>query len=466
MNAIGGELSASSFNLANRSSAMGFVRNKQSQSVTRRHFLETTGAIAGTVGLAPALSAPFVSKVHAETKTLTRDGGHLYMQTNETRNAVIQYLRSASGTITEVERIPTGGSGSGVFRPIYEANGPNAFEGAGSVILTPDRRFLFITNGGDNSVSSFSVGKAGRLTLLDVKPTGNAVKGKSGTAKSLAYCSSKGTLYVLHSFGPDHVRLMSVNGEGKLTVRPERYSVNTQHKTDRVSTMAVLSPDEKFLLVDINFDERPSANPDGTTKFVLANERDPDGLVIFPVGEDGTLGAPSFHDAGGAAPFYIAFLRSRPNTFINAAAAGNGVVMSSIDADGRIGIGPLVPIDTRAGKPSELCWLAISPDDRSVFATSFGYSNVSSYHIDGAEVSVAKDPACPKVLGDGTFRAINGTVSSGPSDNWLTPDGAYLYQIYGNAAKLVGYATQPDGSLNEVTSVKIPYNSPQGLAGF
>jgi hypothetical protein len=53
------------------------------------------------------------------------------------------------------------------------------------------------------------------------------VKGKSGTAKSLAYCPSKGTLYVLHSFGPDHVRLMSVNDEGKLTARPERYSVNT-----------------------------------------------------------------------------------------------------------------------------------------------------------------------------------------------------------------------------------------------
>ena len=36
-----------------------------------------------------------------------RDGGHLYMQTNEIRNAIIHYLRSASGTITEVERIPT-----------------------------------------------------------------------------------------------------------------------------------------------------------------------------------------------------------------------------------------------------------------------------------------------------------------------------------------------------------------------
>jgi 6-phosphogluconolactonase (cycloisomerase 2 family) len=393
-------------------------------------------------------------------------GGHLYIQTNETRNAIIHYHRSTNGTITEVERVPTGGAGSGVFRPIYEANGPNAFEGAGSVILTSDRRFLFTTNGGDNSVSSFSVGKDGRLTLVDVKPTGNEVKGKSGTAKSLAYSPSNGTLYVLHSFGPDHIRLMSVNGEGKLTARPERYSVNTLDKTDRVSTMVVLSPNEKFLLVDINFDERPSANPDGTPKFVLANERDPDGLVIFPVGEDGTLGSPSFHDAGGVAPFYIAFLHSRPNTFVNGIAAGNGLVVSSINADGQVDIGPLVPIDTSAGKPSELCWLAISPDDRSVFATSFGYSNVSSYHVDSDQVSIAKDPACPKVPGDGTFRAINGTVSSGPSDNWLTPDGAYLYQIYGNASKLVGYATQPDGSLKEITNVRIPYNSPEGLAGF
>ena len=52
------------------------------------------------------------------------------------------------------------------------------------------------------------------------------------------------------------------------------------------------------------------------------------------------------------------------------------------------------------------------------------------------------------------------------TDSWLTPDGAYLCQICGNASKLVGYATHPDGSLNEVTSVKIPYNGPQGLAGF
>lgn len=42
----------------------------------------------------------------------------------------------------------------------------------------------------------------------------------------------------------------------------------------------------------------------------------------------------------------------------------------------------------------------------------------------------------------------------------------YLYQIYPNASKLVGYAVQPDASLDEITSASIPYQSPLGLTGF
>jgi hypothetical protein len=48
----------------------------------------------------------------------------------------------------------------------------------------------------------------------------------------------------------------------------------------------------------------------------------------------------------------------------------------------------------------------------------------------------------------------------------MPTDGAYLYHLYGNASKLIGYRTHPDGSLEEITSVAIPYNSSQGLAGF
>ena len=182
-------------------------------------------------------------------------GGHLYMQTNEVKNVIIHYHRSANGTLTEVERVATGGAGSGTFKPISgQESAPNSFEGAGSVILSPDRRFLFATNGGDNSVSSFAVGDQGRLSRIDTKPTGTAVEGKSGTAKSLAFSPSKGMLYVVHSFGPDHIRLMSVSSDGKLTPRMERYTANTPEKPHRVPTMGVLSPDEKFFLVGTTFD--------------------------------------------------------------------------------------------------------------------------------------------------------------------------------------------------------------------
>src|ERR1043166_3440863 len=122
----------------------------------------------------------------------SQGGGDLYMQTNEIRNCVVHYRRAADGAITEVVRTATGGAGSGTFKPISgQESAPNAFEGAASVILSPDCQFLFTTNGGDNSVSSFRVKEDGGPTLVDCKPTGNPVEGKSGTAKSLAYLPSK-----------------------------------------------------------------------------------------------------------------------------------------------------------------------------------------------------------------------------------------------------------------------------------
>jgi 6-phosphogluconolactonase (cycloisomerase 2 family) len=404
--------------------------------------------------------------------------GHLYMQTNEVRNAVIRYRRSPEGALTEIERVSTGGAGSGGYNPIVDREStPNPFEGARSIVLSPDHRLLFATNAGDNSVSSFAVGDDGRLELADVKRTGNIVAGKSGSAKSLAYDASTGTLYVLHSLGPDHVRLMSVDDEGRLTARPDRHTINVPGKPNRVATMVALSPDAKFLLVGTTFDEPAKPNPDGSPILwvsrnggpphsVASNAPDPDGLAVFPVESGGGLGEALFQDGGGGSPWFALFLGDRAHQFVLGYAVADGLSLATLGPDGEVSTGPVVQLDTGAGKPSELCWLSIAPDDRTVYAANFGYSYVTSYHLDGNVLSVAKDPACPKVPGNGTFRALNGTVSSGPSDNWLSPDGGHLYQIYGNAAKLIGYATHPDGSLEEVTSVDIPYNSCQGLDGF
>src|SRR5258708_11625561 len=349
--------------------------------VNRRAFLRmVAGAAIGIAivgGMLEIASAQRVStlpqmRMWKEMSTSHPRGGHLYMQTNETRNAVVHYRWSASGTLTEVKRVPTGGAGSGELSPIYHTKRPNDFEGAGSVILTPDRRFLFITNAGDNSVSSFAVSEDGELTLVDTKRTGNAT---SGGAKSLAYAPSSRTLFVVHTFGPDHLRLMSVDAKGKLTARPEQYSANTTDWTNRGPTMAVLSPDGKFLVVGTTFDELPSrTNPDGSLilwiphkdgalHIIASNAPDPDGIVVFPVGEDGALGEASFYDARGASPFYIAFLHNRPDTFVIGYAISDGAAMVPIDADARINvITPLVKLDTSPGLPSALSSPPLSPD--------------------------------------------------------------------------------------------------------
>ncbi len=229
------------------SNEMTEMHTEESETVNRRAFLQMVAGVAAVAAVAVT-----IPEIAAAQQSNLR-GGHLYMQTNETRNAIIHYRLAASGTLTEVERVATGGAGSGELSPIYHINRPNDFEGAGSVILTPDRRFLFTTNAGDNSVSSFAVDTEGRVTLLDVKRTGNTT---SGGAKSLAYAPSSRTLFVVHTFGPDHLRLMSVDAKGKLTARPERYSVSTRDWPNRVPTMAVLSPDGKFLLLGTTFVEK------------------------------------------------------------------------------------------------------------------------------------------------------------------------------------------------------------------
>jgi hypothetical protein len=408
-------------------------------------------------------------------------GGHLYMQTNEVRNCIIHYLRAPDGTVTEAERVFTGGAGTGGYKPVSgEEAAANDFEGANSVILTPDRRFLFTTNGGDNSVSSFAVSVDGKLTLVDAKRTGNIVAGRAGTAKALQYSPTHKVLYVLHSFGPDHLRLMSVDDEGNLTPRPEGYTANTMDKPHRLATMAALTADERFLVVGTTFDEAgphvkpfPDGSPNlwwevnGELHSRASNAPDPDGVIVFPVAGHGTLGKAKFQDGGGGSPWYFLFLRHRPDTFVLGYAVGDGCALGRIDEDGNISVGPITEINTFRGKPSELCWLSATPDDRMVFSTDFGYGYLTSFRIDGNVITIVKDPASPIVLGDGKWRgALNGTLSSGPSDSWVCPTGSFLYQIYGNASKLIGYAIQSDGSLEEVTSTTIPYNSPQGLAGF
>jgi 6-phosphogluconolactonase (cycloisomerase 2 family) len=401
--------------------------------------------------------------------------GHLYMQSNDSENSVIHFLRSHGGTLTEADRCATGGSGAGSLNFRSNPQGLVA-EGANSMAVTPDRRFLFTTNVGDNSVSSFAIGQDGSLTLLDVKATGNPINGQIGTAKSLSYSTRSGTLYVLHTIGPENIRLISVDGGGMLSVRPESYTAAPPDKPGRLNTMVVVDPNDRFLIVGSSIDQFPTVDANGTANLwferdgkrhsIFPNNPDPDGWVVFPIAENGLLGEPMFQDAGGSSPWCPLFLNQRPDRFAIGYATSDGVALATLSSDGIVSVGPVVEADTSRGKPSALCWMTLTPDDKFVFTTMTGYGYITSWRIDKDAVSIAKDPACQPVPGDGTFRGLNGKITSGPTDIWISPDGSFVYQIYPNASELIGYRVGPDGELNEVTKVEIPYNTSTGLAGF
>ena len=73
-------------------------------------------------------------------------GGHLYTQTNEVKNAIIHYTRGEDGELVEIDRVSTSGapvrSNRSAARKVR--NAPRAR----AAYLSPDRRFLFTTNGG------------------------------------------------------------------------------------------------------------------------------------------------------------------------------------------------------------------------------------------------------------------------------------------------------------------------------
>src|SRR5262249_61737102 len=99
---------------------------ESSARVNRRAFLEVAaGAVTGAAiaGGTPEIAA-------ARKSESNHGGGPLYMQTNEIQNAIIYYRRDAKGALTEVERVLTGGTGSGTFKPIRgQQNGPTALGG-------------------------------------------------------------------------------------------------------------------------------------------------------------------------------------------------------------------------------------------------------------------------------------------------------------------------------------------------
>jgi 6-phosphogluconolactonase len=328
-------------------------------------------------------------------------GAGVYTQTNDPGgNQIIAYRRAADGALAPLGAYDTGGLGTG--KPHLASQG--------SVVLSGDGRWLYAVNAGSDDLSVFAVGADG-LALVDrvdaggVRPTSIAVRGE------LLYVLSTGGAgdpASLHGFRVgDDGRIAPLGGSRRQLSRPDADPAQ------------------------IGF------SPDGGT--LVVTERATDSISSYAVGPDGSADGPTVISSSGATPYGFDFTRA--GVLVVTEAAGGKVGAASASTYALAGPGSLSLVSGSVGDTrSEVCWAAISPDDRHVYVTNFGDGTVSSYTIaDDGRLELLQPVAGTTVEGQKGLR-----------DEALSRDGRYLYALHADVRQLFGWRVQQDGSLTPV----------------
>src|SRR3954453_23087638 len=112
--------------------------------------------------VAAALLAPSTAAAHHVV-------GAVYTETNQpSANKVAVYARGVNGALMGIQRVPTGGTGPLQTPPFPQDH----LDANNEVELTADGHLLFAVNAGSDTISPFRVGPAGRIKLVDQKPSG------------------------------------------------------------------------------------------------------------------------------------------------------------------------------------------------------------------------------------------------------------------------------------------------------
>src|SRR6266516_6606980 len=317
----------------------------------------------------------------------------VYVQTNDsTENEVIVFSRADDGALAPAGRYSTGGRGTGV---------PH-LASAGSVVLSDDGRWLLVVNAGSDAVSLFAVQPDG-LRLAD--------RAGSGGSKPTSVAVSGALVYVLNNGTP------SISGfrlaDGKLTAIPD-------------STRKLSSADADPAQV--------SFTTGGTV--LIVTERGTDTISSYLIDERGYAQGPATIKSSGQTPY--GFGLTADGSLIVSEAFGGATGAAAASSYAVAGAGELTMMSGSVGDTrSEVCWVALTNDDRFAYVTNFGDGTVSCYEITAGGSLRLHDPVAGSArLGEKGLR-----------DAAVSGDGRYLYAIDADAQKLVGWAVGQDGRL-------------------
>jgi 6-phosphogluconolactonase len=325
----------------------------------------------------------------------------VYVQTNDaTANEVIAFSRTGTGALAPLGRYSTGGRGTG---------SPH-LASAGSVVLSDDGRWLLVVNAGSDELSLFAVQPDG------LRPDGLrlADRAGSGGSKPTSAAVSGALVYVLNNGTP------SISGfriaDGKLTAIPD---------STRPLSSADADPAQVLFTAD------------GTV--LIVTERGTDTISSYVIDERGYAQGPATIKSSGQTPY--GFGLTADGSLIVSEAFGGTTGAAAASSYAVSGAGELTMVSGSVGDTrSEVCWVALSKDDRFAYVTNFGDGTVSSYEITADRSLRLCDPVA----------ASAGRGEKGIRDEAISGDGRYLYAIHADAQKLFGWAVGRGGQLTPV----------------
>ena len=346
-----------------------------------------TWLIALTLCALTALVFPALSQAKKPKHGGTR-GGAAYTETNEPDNKVVVYRRGANGSLTEIQRVDTGGAGVNGNAPF----GQGFLDSNGAVEL--NRNLLFVVNAGDDTISSFRVKKNGRIRLVDTAP--------SGGDHPTSIDTHKGLLYVLNVDSND-ISGLRYTKKGRLTP--------LSNSTRQLATPLGTTPEG----LPSPFADQVLFSPNG--KVLTVPERLSNGymgqLDTFRVRRSGRPGQVHANASNAFIPFGLEWDRHGHLIVANGGpppnfSPGTG---SSYSLSGTT----LTPIDNKPAGDDATCWLAITNNGKYAFMIN---------QPPGRNGSVSRF----SISRDGHLTLLGTTPTSGSSaDTALSRDSKYLF---------------------------------------
>ncbi len=346
----------------------------------------------------PAAVSPDASKGLEHARIDGGAAGTVYTATNATAgNEILVYGRSGDGVLELVDRVATGGLGTG-----------SGLGNQGGLVATGGGRWLLAVNAGDNTISVLRRGPRGDLSLSDVVGSGGEMPISVARHGTLVYVLNAGGDGAISGF-----RLV----RGKL--RPIDDSARPLSQPAPGPAQISFTNDGSRLVV----------TEKGTNRIVTYLIHRRTGLASEPI----------VNASAGATPFGFAF-DSRGRLIVSNAAGGapgaGSLTSYLVRRDGS-----LDPIDIEVPNfQAAPCWVVVTNDGRFAYTTNTGSNTTSGYRIDSRGRLELLEAS-----------GASGTNTGAPIDAAVSQRGGrFLYVLNGSGNAIDAFRI---GSRGELTSI-------------